>query len=135
MQAGWGYEKDSANTPRVAVHFRIEADIIHTEFAMLKRSTFGDGTVGSNFYFQNIPPGFGFYISTYERDGSPPPSFVGEPRLIPLIGLDLADITDSLWNAMDRANRVAIAAKEIDPETLESHIHIVNAREIVTAQS
>jgi IMP cyclohydrolase len=133
MGAGWGYEKDSANTPRIAVYNRFEG-VVHTEFAVLKRSPFDDSTVASNFYFDNIPPGFGFYVSTYERDGNPPPSWVGEPRLIPLIGLDLADITDSLWNAMDRANRVSIAIKEIDPETVSSTVHIINAREIITTQ-
>ena len=135
IQAGWGYEHDSANTPRIAVYTWIEPDgPVHTEFAVLKKSPFDDTIFGSNFYYRKIQPGFGFYVSTYEYDDNPPPSWVGEPRLIPLIGTSLAQVTANLWDTMNRDYRVAIAAKEIAPETLQSRIHIVNAREIVTAQ-
>ncbi len=127
MQAGWRYEEDSATTPRIAVRSWIGLNnIVHTQFAVLKKSLFDDSVVANNFRYDNIPSGFGFYISTYEHDGNPPPPFVGEPRLIPLIGSDLADITDSLWNAMSRDYRVAIAVKEIDPKTFKSCTHIVN---------
>jgi IMP cyclohydrolase len=58
------------------------------------------------------PPGFGLGLTTYRGDGSPLPSFEGEPLWLPLGGAPEA-VLERYWQALDRANRVALALKRI----------------------
>ncbi len=58
------------------------------------------------------PPGLGLGLTTYQGDGSPLPSFRGEPLWLPLTGSADA-VADAYWDALDRANRVSLAVKEI----------------------
>jgi IMP cyclohydrolase len=63
------------------------------------------------------PPGLGLGLTTYQGDGSPLPSFRGEPLWLPLAGSADA-IADEYWGALDRDNRVSLAVKEIAPNGL-----------------
>jgi len=81
-----------------------------------------------NFYEYSMPmPGLGHFISTYETDGDPLPSFSGEP--IPV------NITDScgleafsmeIWNALSEENKVSLYARERDIMSGEVNDLIIN---------
>jgi hypothetical protein len=58
------------------------------------------------------PPGFALGLTTYQGDGSPLPSFRGEPLWLPLAG-DAEQVADAYWDALDRENRVALAVKHV----------------------
>jgi hypothetical protein len=58
------------------------------------------------------PPGFGLGLTTYRGDGSPLPSFEGEPLWLPVGGAPDA-LLARYWEALEPANRVAIALKWI----------------------
>lgn len=58
------------------------------------------------------PPGFGLGLTTYRGDGSPLPSFEGEPLWLPMGGAPDA-VLARYWEALEPANRVAIALKWI----------------------
>ena len=58
------------------------------------------------------PPGLGRGLTTYQGDGSPLPSFEGEPLWLPLAGSPEA-VLARYWDALDRENRVALALKRI----------------------
>lgn len=58
------------------------------------------------------PPGLGLGITTYQGDGSPLPSFEGEPLWLPLAGAPEA-VLARYWEALDRENRVSLALKRI----------------------
>ena len=58
------------------------------------------------------PPGLGLGLTTYQGDGSPLPSFEGEPLWLPLAGSPEA-VLARYWEALDRDNRVALALKRI----------------------
>jgi hypothetical protein len=58
------------------------------------------------------PPGLGLGLTTYQGDGSPLPSFAGEPLWLPLGGQPEA-VLARYWNALDSENRVALALKRI----------------------
>ena len=58
------------------------------------------------------PPGLGFGLTTYMGDGSPLPSFTGDPLLLPLEGA-VGAILETYWEALDVDNRVALAVKRI----------------------
>jgi len=79
------------------------------------------------FKYSGAIGGLGHFISTYETDGDPLPSFTGEP--IPVC------ITDScgfeafvyeIWNALNELNKVSLYARETDLETLEVNDLIIN---------
>jgi hypothetical protein len=64
--------------------------------------------------FRPAPPpaGFGLGLTTYQGDGSPLPSFEGEPLWLPLGGPPEA-LLERYWNALDCENRVSLALKRI----------------------
>jgi len=70
------------------------------------------------------PPGLGYGLTTYMGDGSPLPSFSGDPLLLPLEGTAQA-ILETYWEALDVDNRVALAVKRI-PQDGPSGILIRN---------
>ena len=61
------------------------------------------------------PPGLGYGITTYRSDGAPLPPYAGDPLWLPLVG-SVEDVADTYWEALDRENRIALAAKLIDAE-------------------
>jgi len=77
--------------------------------------------------YSDAVSGLGHFISTYETDGDPLPSFKGEPIAV--------NITDScgleafaleIWNALDVENKVSLYAKERDLVTGEANDIIIN---------
>ena len=64
--------------------------------------------------FELAPPpaGLGRGLTTYLGDGSPLPSFAGEPTWLPLPG-DADALLDAYWDVLDENNRVALAVKRI----------------------
>ena len=58
------------------------------------------------------PPGLGVCITTYQGDGSPLPSFTGDPLLLPCGG-SAAETLDLYWNALDADNKISLAVKRI----------------------
>jgi len=58
------------------------------------------------------PPGLGYCITTYEGDGSPLPSFQGDPRLVPCAG-SASEVLETYWKALDENNRISLAVKHI----------------------
>ncbi|MBN1582251.1 MAG: inosine monophosphate cyclohydrolase [Anaerolineae bacterium] len=58
------------------------------------------------------PPGLGFGLTTYMGDGSPLPSFVGDPLLLPCTGSAEA-ILGAYWDALNADTRVSLAVKWI----------------------
>ena len=73
-------------------------------------------------------PGSGRFIHTYRGDGSPLPSFTGEPVSV-AIREDLPQFTERLWDALDKDNRVSLFTRSIDLLTLASESRIVNRHE------
>jgi IMP cyclohydrolase len=58
------------------------------------------------------PPGFALGLTTYEGDGDPLPSFRGDPLWLPVEG-GAEQVLERYWDALDRANRIALAVKRI----------------------
>jgi hypothetical protein len=58
------------------------------------------------------PPGLGVCLTTYLGDGSPLPSYEGDPLLLPCVGSAPA-VLDAYWDALNADNRVALAVKHV----------------------
>lgn len=70
-------------------------------------------------------PGFGVGLTTYRGDGSPLPSFSGDPLLLPCNGSAEA-VLDTYWQALNTENRVALAVKHISSQDGSSRIVLHN---------
>ncbi|MCP3985086.1 MAG: inosine monophosphate cyclohydrolase [bacterium] len=71
------------------------------------------------------PPGLGRALTTYQGDGSPLPSFRGDPLWLPLEG-DADAVADCYWGALDCNNRVALAVKRVPADGGPSRIWVRN---------
>ena len=70
--------------------------------------------------------GVGHFIHTYMGDGSPLPSFEGEPEKI-AVGADNIDgFTMKIWNALNGDNKVSLYTCFIDIATGEKQTRIIN---------
>jgi len=81
----------------------------------------------SFFEYSSAIPGLGHFISTYDSDGDPLPSFTGEPTPVNITdasGLEAFSI--EIWNALNDENKVSLYAKERDISTGEENYLIIN---------
>ena len=79
------------------------------------------------FEYTGKTPGLGHFISTYETDGNPLPSFKGEP--IPVSITDscgLEAFASEIWNALNEENKVSLYACERNFATGEVNDLIIN---------
>ena len=75
--------------------------------------------------YNNPLDGEGHFIHTYMSDGSPLPSFEGEPKKV-AIPNDINEFTDGLWNSLNADNKVSLFVRFIDLATGETKTKIVN---------
>jgi len=79
------------------------------------------------FEYSKAKPGLGHFISTYETDGEPLPSFIGEPVLIGITdSCGLEAFAYEIWNALSETNKVSLYARERDLMTGEVNDLIIN---------
>ena len=70
-------------------------------------------------------PGIGHFLHTYAGDGSPLPSFAGEPEQVALEG-DIDALTAAVWSALDADNKISLFVRFTDLETRTFQQRIVN---------
>ena len=118
------FEPDGPNyTPRISAV--VEPDGAY-EMSILK-SFDGDPACNKRFFFEYDAPraGLGHFIHTYMTDGSPLPSFEGEPETVRIQG-DLAQFTEMIWTNLNEDNKVSLYTSFIDLETGEAETMICN---------
>ena len=75
--------------------------------------------------YEKALPGFGHFISTYQGNGNPIPSFTGEPQLMPIEETPEATL-EKYWNALNSDNKVSMLVKWVDLETFEAKTLVRN---------
>jgi IMP cyclohydrolase len=121
------YEPDGPNyTPRISGVLHLTAGGFNYALSILK-SADGNPEANHRYTFSYSPalPGEGHFISTYMHDGSPLPSFEGEPIRV-AVENDLDAFTDGIWEALDADNKVSLFTRFIDLETGSIRSRIVN---------
>lgn len=107
------FEPDAPNyTPRISG--LIDRETGRISLSILKTLD-NDPAFGVRHCFQyDTPvPGYGFFIHTYRSNGTPLPSFQGEPPLLRLPG-GVDDIAREFWAILNPDNRISLCVKSID---------------------
>lgn len=119
------FEPDAPNyTPRISGVMHVEDGFFDYAMSILKSNN-GDASSCSRFTFAYDSPkaGEGRFIHTYMGDGSPLPSFEGEPTPVTFDG-DIDSFTDLVWNALNEDNKVSLFTRfiKISDGSFESRI-------------
>ena len=125
------FEPDAPNfTPRISAMATLENGDFSLEMSVLKAADAAGRTALRCFYaYDNVEAGQAYFIHTYRGDGTPLPSFEGEPERVALPEGCINCLTDAVWNALDKENRVSLWTRTIDLRTGEIRTRIVNVNE------
>ena len=119
------FEPDGPNyTPRISGMVRPDGAY---RLSNLK-SADGDPACCQRFFFEYDAPiaGQGHFISTYETDGDPLPSFQGTPKTVAVGSQSLKDFGDGLWESLNADNKVSLFVRYIDLKSGETQSLIYN---------
>ena len=94
------YEPDAPNfTPRISAFVRDDGSF---EISILKHNA---STCQRNFFaYESCEDGVGYFISTYQGDGNPLPTFEGEPIKVSM------PAPEQVWEALNNDNKVSLYA-------------------------
>ena len=126
------YEDDAPNyTPRISGIMHVGDGKYNYAMNIIK-SADGDPDCVERFTYTYTAPlnGIGHFIHTYMGDGSPLPSFEGEPEKINVPD-SIDEFTEKLWDALNEDNKVSLFVRYIDIETGKADTKIVNKYEKV----
>ncbi len=124
------FEPDGPNyTPRISGVMHVEDG--QYDFAMsILKSNEGDPSCCNRFTYtyDNPKAGEGRFIHTYMHDGTPLPSFCGEPKVV-AIPDDCDSFAQMLWSSLNEDNKVSLFVRYIDIATGEYRSVIFNKNE------
>ena len=113
------FEPDGPNyTPRISGVVKPDGSY---NLSILK-SMDGDESCCCRYFYEYDAPiaGVGHFISTYQGDGNPLPTFAGEPIPVSLPG------ADGVWAALNADNKVSLFVRYVDLKTQETQDVIIN---------
>ena len=120
------FEPDAPNlTPRISGILNFDNNDFSYQMSILK-SADAEGTACSRYLFSYPAlPGLGHFIHTYVCDGSPIPTFQGEPERM-AIPDDAEEFTRRLWNSLDENNRISLYVRTVDLKTGAVENRLIN---------
>ena len=119
------FEPDCPNyTPRISGILHLGRDFTY-QLSILK-SLDEKGSDCARYTFDYpAKAGLGHFIHPYVTDGNPIPTFQGEPERVQIPD-SIDTFTASLWNALDRNNRISLYVRYTDLETGKTENRLVN---------
>ena len=120
------FEPDAPNlTPRISGMLTF-ADGDFTYRMSILKSVDAEGTGCARYTFDYpAKAGLGHFLHTYVCDGSPIPTFQGEPERV-AIPDDIDAFTEKLWGALDADNKISLYVRYIDLSTGGEENRLVN---------
>lgn len=121
------FEDDAPNyTPRISGILEISDGGFDYSMSILK-SADGNPSSCRRYTFSYTAPacGTGHFIHTYMGDGTPLPSFRGEPKQVEIPD-NIDEFTADLWNSLNEENKVSLFVRFIDIESGKTESRIVN---------
>lgn len=121
------FEPDAPNyTPRISGIIHRENGSFNYAMSILKSNNGNPAQCNRyTFAYQNPIPAEGHFLHTYLHDGSPLPSFEGEPKLISIPN-NIDDFADFIWNNLNEENKVSLFVRYIAVETGAYETRILN---------
>ena len=121
------FEDDAPNyTPRISGIIKTADGDFNYAMSILKSDNGNpDSCLRHTFTYSNPIAGEGRFIHTYQGDGSPLPSFVGEPKVVDIPN-DIEKFTADLWENLNEDNKVSLFVRYIDLESGKTETRIVN---------
>ena len=121
------FEDDAPNyTPRISGVMKVDNGEYSYAMSILKSNNGNpDSCLRFTFSYKKPVNGEGHFIHTYIGDGSPLPSFEGEPKLVGIPN-DIDAFSNELWKALNEDNKVSLFVRYIDIETGDTDTRIIN---------
>ena len=119
------FEPDGPNwTPRIS---GVVAPDGKYSLSILK-SMDGDPACCCRYFFEYDRPiaGYGHFIHTYKGDGSPIPSFEGEPERVTVEAESAREFAELLWDNLNADNKVSLYVSFIDLASGQADSVIIN---------
>lgn len=114
------YEPDAPNyTPRISA---VSDCFGNCRIGILKKN---GGECQRSYFTYAAKEGAGHFVSTYEDDGNPLPSFAGEPVEIS-VDADMEDYAKAVWNSLDPQNKVSLYVRYTDKDGFRDMIFNAN---------
>ena len=120
------FEPDSPNwTPRISGLLSPDGGY---KLSILKSADEKGSACLRQFFEYPGQPGLGHFIHTYVQDGSPLPSFEGEPERVE-IGQDMEAFARQVWESLNEENKISLFVQYTSLETGEACQLIFNKYE------
>ena len=125
------FEPDAPNyTPRVSAMASFEDDDFSLDMAILRAGDAEGSCCHRVFWkYEKVEAGKGYFLHTYLSDGSPIPSFTGDPETVALDDGSAFDIARALWDGLNADNRVSLWVCTRDLTDGRTDTAIINANE------
>ncbi|NLV86660.1 MAG: inosine monophosphate cyclohydrolase [Clostridiales bacterium] len=119
------FEPDAPNfTPRISGIMCMEKNFSY-KLSILKAED-AEGTSCSRFFFSYEPKnGAGHFIHTYDKDGSPLPSFQGEPKKVSIPN-GINELSELIWDSLNEENKVSLYVSYVNLQDGEIQERIIN---------
>ena len=120
------FEPDAPNfTPRISGLLTFENGDFTYDMSILK-SIDAAGSACARFGFSYpAAAGLGHFIHTYVTDGTPIPTFQGEPERVAIPDC-IDEFTNTLWNALNEENKISLWVRYIDLAAGKADDRIIN---------
>ena len=112
------FEPDAPNyTPRISGLMCFSKEKGYTYKLNILKSADAEGAacIRETFAYPALS-GVGHFISTYVTDGSPLPTFTGEPIRIEIPG-DIKKFAEDLWSSLNSDNKISLYVRSVDLAT------------------
>mgnify|MGYP001030269817 CR=1 FL=1 len=120
------FEPDSPNwTPRISGLLSPDGGY---KLSILKSANEKGSACLRQFFEYPGQPGLGHFIHTYVQDGSPLPTFEGEPERVE-IGQDMEAFARQVWESLNEENKISLFVQYTSLETGEARQLIFNKYE------
>ena len=121
------FEDDAPNyTPRISGILHFEDGGFNYAMSIIKSA---DGNPDScqrfTFSYNNPLDGEGHFIHTYMGNGTPLPSFEGEPEPV-AINQDIDEFTETLWTSLNEDNKISLFVRYVNTSDCSTQTRIIN---------
>ena len=121
------YEDDAPNyTPRISGIIKTGENNFNYAMSILKSANGNPASCRRyTFSYSNPINGEGHFIHTYQGDGTPLPSFEGEPKQVEIPN-DIEEFTNGLWASLNEDNKVSLFVRYISLKDGSFQTRIIN---------